>query len=158
MSGAPTVPVLEALAGLLAALGKGETPLSRHAMGRAVVNRSLLTRAGSVEALLAAVAATLAEHGVAAAPPGDFDLLDAMAVLAGLSGDPVRGATRFHHHRDAPPWADGRTPTALIGSFLYFRVDAGSLPRGDGIGAARAFLLPDRKETRWSFSHPLASR
>jgi len=153
MSGAPPVPALEALAGLLAALGRGETPLSRQAMGQAVLNR-----AGSPEAVGAAVVATLAEHGVAAAPPGDFDLLDAMAVLAGVSGDPVRGATRFHHHRDAPHCADGRTPTALIGSFLYFRVDAGSLPRGEGIGAARAFLLPDRKETRWSFLHPLASR
>jgi len=153
MSGAPTVPALEALAGLLAALGADETPLSRHAMGRAVLNR-----AGSPEAVGPAVAATLAEHGVAASPLGDLDLLDAMAVLTGASGDLVRGATRFHHHRDAPLWADGQTPTALIGSFLYLRVDAASLPEGEGDGAARPFLLPNRKERQWSFSRHSAVR
>lgn len=42
-------------------------------------------------------------------------------VAAGAEADFTRGATMFHRHDEAPPWAEGAEATALIGSFLFYR-------------------------------------
>ena len=35
--------------------------------------------------------------------------------------DPTSGATCFHRHDDHPPWATGLEPSALIGSYFFYR-------------------------------------
>lgn len=35
--------------------------------------------------------------------------------------DPAPGATRYHHHCDAPAWSGRLTPVALLGSYLFYR-------------------------------------
>lgn len=62
-------------------------------------------------------------------PPADFgdrDMCRALAVaclsLGADLGDPTEGATHFHDHMTEPRWAEGATPTALIGSYLFYRL------------------------------------
>lgn len=42
-------------------------------------------------------------------------------VWLGAVPDPTRGAIACHKHNDSPSWARQRTPTALLGEFLFFR-------------------------------------
>jgi spore germination cell wall hydrolase CwlJ-like protein len=44
----------------------------------------------------------------------------ALRAVAGVLGDPTKGATHYHTISCAPPWARGRTPSAQIGSHLFY--------------------------------------
>ena len=42
------------------------------------------------------------------------------SVVSGAVTDPVRGATRFHNHRESPSWADKMELRAVIGPYLFY--------------------------------------
>lgn len=42
-------------------------------------------------------------------------------VWQGKIGDPTQGASACHRHNETPRWARQRTPTALLGEYLFFR-------------------------------------
>ena len=42
-------------------------------------------------------------------------------VWSGDVGDRTSGATACHRHDRNPPWARARKPTALLGSYIFFR-------------------------------------
>lgn len=75
-----------------------------------------------------ALAVVMARCGVAAvplAPPGESRELRcciriARRALAGSIPDPTRGAARFHRVDRLPGWARGRTPSAVIGDYLFY--------------------------------------
>lgn len=54
----------------------------------------------------------------------DEEVLRSLAVVCqswcGDIEDPTGGADMFHRHNETPAWAQNRTPTALIGSMLYY--------------------------------------
>jgi len=43
-------------------------------------------------------------------------------VVSGAVIDPVRGATRFHGHRETPSWAEKMGLQAVIGPYLFYAV------------------------------------
>ncbi|OJX79898.1 cell wall hydrolase [Magnetospirillum sp. 64-120] len=44
----------------------------------------------------------------------------ARRAAAGVLDDPTGGATHYHTSQVAPPWARGRTPSAIIGNHLFY--------------------------------------
>lgn len=53
----------------------------------------------------------------------DWPALNAASELAGAEtyADPTRGAVHCHRHEFNPAWARRKTPTALLGAFLFYR-------------------------------------
>lgn len=44
-------------------------------------------------------------------------------VVSGSVIEPVRGATRFHSHRETPSWAEQMDLRAIIGPYLFYAAD-----------------------------------
>lgn len=63
------------------------------------------------------------EHALSLLSPAARFRLHAVnsLVWAGDLADETGGATACHRHDKSPAWARRRTPTALLGAFLFFR-------------------------------------
>lgn len=70
-------------------------------------------------------------HAVTETDPVFVECLRVMrGVLLGKMPDPTGGADHYHTKHVSPPWAEGKTPCAVIGAHLFYRLE---LP-GPGAG------------------------
>lgn len=114
--------------------GKGRDPSNRAEESAAPVRlaRELrdLARDEDDEGHLA-LAFALVNRMACAPEPAEREMALALSAvyraLAGADPDPTHGATQFHLHTDRPEWAEGETPTALIGGYLFYAPPAKGL-------------------------------
>jgi len=101
--GADSDEVLEALSWVL---------LNRRGAGRGV-DPLLLPEGASMDWIERAHTISISPHVARAI--SIFALVVSGAVI-----DPVRGATRFHGHRETPSWAEKMDLRAVIGPYLFY--------------------------------------
>lgn len=124
---------LEICARTLAELGTDQADEVRSSLAWVIRNRIERQRAalGEMPPVAAACETILREAMAGEFPPSasrhlpdaDWRRIKAATSLvwAGNVPDCTRGAVACHRHDASPAWARRRTPTALLGGFLFFR-------------------------------------
>jgi hypothetical protein len=114
-----------ALTSTLQALADGQSVRALEALAATLVNR----RAAGVGEPLPACAS--GRPGLCEPSPGwegDGEAREAVCrrvarrALSGALQDPTRGATAFHHVDEMPAWARHRSPIAIHGAYLFYRL------------------------------------
>jgi N-acetylmuramoyl-L-alanine amidase len=135
---APVDPALDTLARTIYGEARGEGVRGMEAVAAVVLNRAALAASGRIRwwgrtvedvcrhpwqfscwnpgdpnrAVLLAVQA--------GDPVFDIALRVARRALAGALQDPTDGATHYHARSVFPSWADGRSPSAVIGNHVFY--------------------------------------
>lgn len=131
--------VTSRLARFLHATAGAEPVRTCEALAAAIVNQASYPLASETArsdagshirraARLAACVDATCSQPLAAAPDPDDPLYAsclrvARRAIAGALRDPTAGAVRFHALAHRPSWAEGLSPKALIGSFLFYDGD-----------------------------------